>query len=115
MRPNECPRWGAGSQANDHRSLWSPNSAFPRVTASGFHPNARAEINIPFYPTINGTERLQETVTFDAQGKLNWRREPVTLVIGPSNDPNLDIAVTVKEVNPECFAATSIKQREFMP
>jgi hypothetical protein len=91
-----------------------PSQRFLEVSASGFHPNAQAEINIPSYPTLNGPERLQEKVTFDAQGKLNWRKSPVTFLIGSTNDPNADISITVKEVNSDCFAATSIKQREFM-
>jgi hypothetical protein len=86
---------------------------FLEVSASGFHPNAQAQISIPSYPTVNGTESLQETVTFDAQGALNWRKEPVTL-LGPNSDPNVDISITVKEVNSGCFAITIIKQSEFM-
>jgi hypothetical protein len=52
-------------------------------------------------------------VVTDAQGAITWTKEPVTFV-GLGADPNVDISITVAEVNSGCFAIINIKQREFM-
>ena len=89
-------------------------SRFLEVIASGFHPNAKATINIPQFPTLSGGhESFSEAVTFDAQGKLNWKKTQIPLLIGVG-EPDVDISITVVEEGGGCFAATKIKEREFM-
>lgn len=90
-----------------------PARRFLEVRASGFHPNVPVRLSIPSYPTNNGTESLVEMVVTDAQGAITWTKEPVTFV-GLGADPNVDISITVAEVNSGCFAIINIKQREFM-
>jgi hypothetical protein len=89
-------------------------SRFLQVLASGFHPNAKATLSIPQLPTISGGhESFSEAVTFDAQGKLDWKRTQIPLLIGVG-DPNVDISITIAEEGGGCFASTMIKEKEFM-
>jgi hypothetical protein len=84
------------------------------VIASGFHPNAKATISIPQLPTISGGhESFSAPVTFDAQGKLDWKKTDIPLLIGGFGNPNLDIAISVAEEGGGCFASTMIKESEF--
>jgi hypothetical protein len=87
---------------------------FFEVIASGFHPNAKGTLSIPQFPTQSGgNESLSVPVTFDGQGKLDWVKEPIPLLIN-TGDPNVDISITIAEEGGGCFAATSIKEKEFM-
>jgi hypothetical protein len=89
-------------------------SRFLEVIASGFHPNAKATINIPQFPTLSGGhESFSEAVTFDAQGKLNWKKTQIPLLIGVG-DPNVDISISIVEEGGGCFTSTVIKEKEFM-
>ncbi len=84
------------------------------IKVSGFHPNAGATLNIPEFPTQNGgSENLSVPVTFDNQGKLEWIKEPIPLLIN-NGDPNSDISISITEEGGGCFAATSMKRGEFM-
>jgi hypothetical protein len=86
------------------------------VKVSGFHPNAKATLNIPEFPTLNGgSENISVPVTFDNQGKLEWIKEPIPLLL--NNDPKTaegGISISITEDGGGCFAATSIKRGEFM-
>jgi hypothetical protein len=87
---------------------------FFEVIASGFHPNAKGTLSIPQFPTQSGgNESLSVPITFDNQGKLDWIKEPIPLLIN-NGDPNVDISITIAEEGGGCFAATSIKEKEFM-
>lgn len=84
------------------------------IKVSGFHPNAKATLSIPEFPTQNGgSENLSVPVTFDNQGKLEWIKEPILLLIN-NGDPKSDISISIAEDGGGCFAATSIKRGEFM-
>ncbi|CAN5409151.1 hypothetical protein BH10ACI1_BH10ACI1_22550 [soil metagenome] len=87
---------------------------FLEIRVSGFHPNAKATLSIPEFPTQSGgSESLSIPVTFDNQGKLEWIKEPTPLLIN-NGDPNSDISISISEEGGGCFAATSIKRAEFM-
>lgn len=84
------------------------------VKVSGFHPNAKATFSIPEFPTQSGgNESLSIPITFDNQGKLEWIKEPIPLLIN-NGDPKTDISISIAEEGGGCFAATSIKLGEFM-
>ena len=87
---------------------------FLEIKVSGFHPNAKATLNIPEFPTQNGgSENISVPVTFDNQGKLEWIKEPIPLLIN-NGDPKTDISISITEDGGGCFSATSIKRGEFM-
>jgi hypothetical protein len=91
-----------------------PARRFLEVIASGFHPNAKATLSIQNFPTQSGgNEYLSVPVTFDAQGKIVWIKEPIPLLLN-NGDPNVDITITIAEEGGACFSATKIKQSEFM-
>jgi hypothetical protein len=84
------------------------------IKVSGFHPNAKATLTIPEFPTQNGgSENISVPVTFDNQGKLEWIKEPIPLLIN-NGDPKTPVSISITEEGGGCFAATSIKRGEFM-
>ena len=82
------------------------------VSASGFHPNAKANLNITSFPKVDGNILAQ--VTMDAAGSLRWTRDaPLLLTTDPHFEPDAVVTTTVAEVATTCLGIGTSKQREF--
>ena len=82
------------------------------VLATGFHPNAQANLGIINYPKESGN--ILVSVTMDGAGSLRWTRfAPILLPTDPSFDPAVDVTTTLAEVATTCFAVAKSKHGDF--
>ena len=84
-----------------------------RVRASGFHPNAIANLRILNFPKSN--DAITAQLTMDGSGSANWATNaPLLLATDPTVEPNTTVTTTVAELASTCLGIGTIKHAAFM-